>query len=114
MLEPAREAELQLDGDSVHRSARPNAPPERPTPPRPAPPRAEPVLVPYSPVSRAQSERPQRWHIGTKALELLEQAYELDSFPSLFARQRLADEMGVSARQVQVWFQNRRRALPDI
>mmetsp|Transcript_12290 Transcript_12290/g.20708 ORF Transcript_12290/g.20708 Transcript_12290/m.20708 type:complete len:564 (-) Transcript_12290:533-2224(-) len=50
-----------------------------------------------------------RWNITRGALELLEQAFAMDKFPSLFVRQQLANELNVSCRQVQVWFQNRRQ-----
>lgn len=41
-----------------------------------------------------------RWIISSSALFLLEQVYRIDRFPSLEMRQRLADDLGVSARQV--------------
>merc|ERR1712087_414565 len=50
-----------------------------------------------------------RWNITRGALDLLEQAFNLVKFPSLFVRQQLAQELNVSCRQVQVWFQNRRQ-----
>eukprot|EP00322_Chrysochromulina_rotalis_P000270 CAMPEP_0115849252 /NCGR_PEP_ID=MMETSP0287-20121206/11353_1 /TAXON_ID=412157 /ORGANISM="Chrysochromulina rotalis, Strain UIO044" /LENGTH=660 /DNA_ID=CAMNT_0003303213 /DNA_START=76 /DNA_END=2059 /DNA_ORIENTATION=- len=50
-----------------------------------------------------------RWIITSSALYLLEQVYKIENYPSLQMRQRLAMDLGVSARQVQVWFQNRRQ-----
>ena len=41
-----------------------------------------------------------RWIISSSALFLLEQIFKIDRFPSLEMRQRLADDLGVSARQV--------------
>uniref|UniRef100_A0A7S4B669 Homeobox domain-containing protein n=2 Tax=Chrysotila carterae TaxID=13221 RepID=A0A7S4B669_CHRCT len=54
-----------------------------------------------------------RWNIRDSDLQLLETAYMMDNFPSIFVRQQLASELGVSVRQVQVWFQNRRQRSRD-
>ncbi|KAL1503161.1 hypothetical protein AB1Y20_011220 [Prymnesium parvum] len=50
-----------------------------------------------------------RWIITRPALFVLEQVFTIDKFPSHVMRQRLAQELGVTPRQVQVWFQNRRQ-----
>jgi len=50
-----------------------------------------------------------RWIISPPVLYLLEQVFKMEHFPSLHMRQRLAADLNVSARQVQVWFQNRRQ-----
>ncbi|KOO29666.1 paired mesoderm homeobox protein 2a [Chrysochromulina tobinii] len=50
-----------------------------------------------------------RWIISSSALYLLEQVYKIENYPSLHMRQRLATDLEVSQRQIQVWFQNRRQ-----
>jgi len=41
--------------------------------------------------------------------DLLERAFELDSSPCRVAREQLAAQINITPRQVQVWFQNKRR-----
>lgn len=43
-----------------------------------------------------------RWIISSSALYLLEQIFKIENYPSLHMRQRLAADLGVSARQVDV------------
>jgi len=50
-----------------------------------------------------------RWQIGSQALIVLEQVYTVEPFPSLDTRRELSRKLNVSARQVQVWFQNKRQ-----
>jgi len=50
-----------------------------------------------------------RWNISRPVLVVLEQVFALEKFPSQLMRQRLAADLGVTPRQVQVWFQNRRQ-----
>merc|ERR1719454_1788803 len=48
-----------------------------------------------------------RWNISRPVLAVLEQVFTLEKFPSQLMRQRLAADLSVTPRQVQVWFQNR-------
>eukprot|EP00967_Tisochrysis_lutea_P008764 scaffold10484_cov31-Tisochrysis_lutea.AAC.1 len=50
-----------------------------------------------------------RWNIPKSALQTLEQMFERDKFPSVETRKKLAQELNVTPRQVQVWFQNKRQ-----
>eukprot|EP00320_Phaeocystis_rex_P014170 CAMPEP_0119063946 /NCGR_PEP_ID=MMETSP1178-20130426/7151_1 /TAXON_ID=33656 /ORGANISM="unid sp, Strain CCMP2000" /LENGTH=375 /DNA_ID=CAMNT_0007045339 /DNA_START=41 /DNA_END=1164 /DNA_ORIENTATION=- len=50
-----------------------------------------------------------RWNISRPVLVVLEQVFALEKFPSQLMRQRLSADLGVTPRQVQVWFQNRRQ-----
>jgi len=50
-----------------------------------------------------------RWNIPQSALALLERVFLLERFPAQEMRQRLAQDLDVTSRQVQVWFQNRRQ-----
>jgi len=50
-----------------------------------------------------------RWTISSAAKDRLEDAYMVEPFPPRQLRADLGTELGVCARQVQVWFQNRRR-----
>ena len=50
-----------------------------------------------------------RWNIPQNALEMLERVFTEDKFPSVDLRKQLADNLKVTPRQVQVWFQNKRQ-----
>ena len=50
-----------------------------------------------------------RWHIDAATLAVLEKVFMLDQFPNVETRKQLGAELGVSTRQIQVWFQNRRQ-----
>lgn len=54
-------------------------------------------------------KQPQRWRIANNSLHVLEQIYQMDRFPPQNTRNELANTLNVSARQIQVWFQNRRQ-----
>lgn len=56
-----------------------------------------------------QQNKSPRWIITRPALFVLEQVFTIDKFPSHVMRQRLAQDLGVTPRQIQVWFQNRRQ-----
>jgi len=51
----------------------------------------------------------QRWRITPEALEVLQQVFELQPCPSAGTRDMLAERIGCTPRQVQVWFQNKRQ-----
>ncbi|GFZ49737.1 hypothetical protein JCM24511_07140 [Saitozyma sp. JCM 24511] len=44
-------------------------------------------------------------------LAVLNAAFEQSAYPSTAERQRLARRLGMTSRSVQIWFQNRRRAI---
>ncbi len=50
-----------------------------------------------------------RWALETDDVLLLERVFELERCPGRDLRQQLAAHLNVSARQVQVWFQNKRQ-----
>ena len=50
-----------------------------------------------------------RWKIPATALQMLEQVFTVDKFPSVETRKQLALNLKVTPRQVQVWFQNKRQ-----
>jgi len=50
-----------------------------------------------------------RWRMSPECKLALERAYLVDKCPSLATREALAAEYDVTARQVQVWFQNKRQ-----
>jgi len=50
-----------------------------------------------------------RWKIPPTALQMLEQVFKVDKFPSVETRKNLATNLKVTPRQVQVWFQNKRQ-----
>ena len=51
----------------------------------------------------------QRWVLSDEAKRALEAVYNERRFPTLAMREELAQDLGGSLRQVQVWFQNRRQ-----
>ena len=61
------------------------------------------------PSQRSHVSKAGRWIIDAPTLYLLEQVFKMERFPSQHMRQRLATDLKVSDRQVQVWFQNRRQ-----
>jgi len=50
-----------------------------------------------------------RWHIDPDALAVLEAVFKLEQFPNMETRKQLGQDLQVSSRQIQVWFQNRRQ-----
>ena len=50
-----------------------------------------------------------RWRITEMQAVVLECAYATTKFPSRAACDELASQLGVNARQVRVWFQNKRQ-----
>ena len=50
-----------------------------------------------------------RWTINQSSLQTLEAIFQHEQFPSQQLRTQLGAHLGVSPRQVQVWFQNRRQ-----
>ena len=50
-----------------------------------------------------------RWSPSDDAKALLETIFTADSFPTFSVRSQLAEQLGIDARQVQIWFQNRRQ-----
>lgn len=59
--------------------------------------------------SRRAAIKVPRWNITREVLEVLEEIFQFDKFPSAEMRRRLATDFGVSPRQIQFWFQNRRQ-----
>lgn len=52
--------------------------------------------------------RAQPWRISRPVKKLLEEVYDFERHPSSELRRRLAVDCGVTPRQIQLWFQNRR------
>lgn len=50
-----------------------------------------------------------RWKINEDARKVLEEQYLRKRFPSPTSKKRLAEELDVAPRRIQVWFQNRRQ-----
>ena len=49
-----------------------------------------------------------RWNVTAAPLAILEDVYVKEAYPSVEVRGSLANHLGITTRQVQVWFQNRR------
>ena len=58
---------------------------------------------------RKRKGKSTRWNIPTNALSTLEQVFGKDKFPSVETRKKIAADLKVTPRQVQVWFQNKRQ-----
>eukprot|EP00965_Chrysotila_dentata_P257249 6212827-Pleurochrysis_carterae.AAC.1 len=52
---------------------------------------------------------PVRWNINEEVKATLQEVYNVTPYPSSEARRQLADQFGVSSKQVQVWFRNQRQ-----
>lgn len=50
-----------------------------------------------------------RWNPSHADLATLNTAFDIEPFPNTILRQSLANNLGISMRQVQVWFQNKRQ-----
>eukprot|EP00965_Chrysotila_dentata_P219953 6191461-Pleurochrysis_carterae.AAC.1 len=55
---------------------------------------------------QARSDFPHRWTITNEAKAALLHIYNKTQYPSTDFRRLLADQLGVSIKQVQVWFRN--------
>ena len=66
---------------------------------------------PPSPTKDGGSKDPTcaRWKISSESKGLLEQEFNRKRFPSPRSKKRLAEELDVEPRRIQVWFQNRRQ-----
>lgn len=61
------------------------------------------------PADDGDGARVARWNIAPDALEVLEEVFLVQQFPPIAMRERLAQTLNVTARQIQIWFQNRRQ-----
>jgi len=50
-----------------------------------------------------------RWNPSPTATVLLETIFAADSFPSVSVRNQIAVQLDIPARQIQIWYQNRRQ-----
>jgi len=55
------------------------------------------------------NKSPRRTKFTAKALEMLEGVYARDDTPSTATREALASTLGVTPRNIQIWFQNKRQ-----
>ncbi|KAL0077244.1 Homeodomain-like DNA binding domain-containing transcription factor, partial [Phycomyces blakesleeanus] len=55
--------------------------------------------------------KPKRRRANAKQLEVLNRVFERTSFPTTQVRNELGQQLGMSPRTVQIWFQNRRQAI---
>ena len=59
--------------------------------------------------SKKRKGKSTRWNIPAQALQILEQVFQKDKFPTVETRKKLSSDLNVTPRQVQVWFQNKRQ-----
>ena len=57
----------------------------------------------------AQAQSAKRMQLSRDQKALLETVYAMEKLPDAALRERLGNHLGLTARQVQVWFQNRRQ-----
>ncbi|KAL3921323.1 MAG: hypothetical protein SGPRY_004944, partial [Prymnesium sp.] len=65
--------------------------------------------LPRSGSSKKRKGKSTRWNIPAHALQILEQVFQKDKFPTVETRKNLSTDLKVTPRQVQVWFQNKRQ-----
>lgn len=63
------------------------------------------VLKSYN---RPATPKRKRTKLSENQLSILEEAYTMNHHPSLEMRQSMASKIGIPAKNVQIWFQNRR------
>jgi len=59
-------------------------------------------------VSADDHNKKKRQRTSPEQLAILEQIFQTDKMPSQQTRVQLADQLGMSSRRVQIWFQNKR------
>ena len=88
---------------------------KRPPPPPPPPDRTAALLAQAEPSARANGTSGgasgDRWQPTLQDVALLEQVFEIEPLPGRATREQLATHFGVTPRQVQVWFQNKRQRV---
>ncbi|KAJ3391528.1 hypothetical protein HDU80_011018 [Chytriomyces hyalinus] len=57
------------------------------------------------------SDKPARFKPTDEELEVLSKIFQKNPFPSVAMRTKLAERMGLTIKQVQFWFQNRRQTM---
>jgi hypothetical protein len=60
------------------------------------------------PDDQDQNNKKKRQRTSPDQLAILEQIFQTDKMPSQQTRVQLADQLGMSSRRVQIWFQNKR------
>ncbi|KAI9013994.1 hypothetical protein CLU79DRAFT_768000 [Phycomyces nitens] len=66
---------------------------------------------PSNPDTGDECLKPKRRRANAKQLEVLNRVFERTSFPTTQVRNELGQQLGMSPRTVQIWFQNRRQAI---
>ncbi|KAI0823672.1 hypothetical protein BC628DRAFT_496384 [Trametes gibbosa] len=66
---------------------------------------------PYAPEPQAEPVKKKRKRADAEQLKVLNETYNRTAFPSTEERIELAKKLGMSARSVQIWFQNKRQAM---
>ncbi|KXN66074.1 homeobox-domain-containing protein [Conidiobolus coronatus NRRL 28638] len=63
--------------------------------------------------SRSQSKSflPRRKRVTTKQLQVLNEQFKKNPFPSIEQRSKLSDILDISAKSIQIWFQNKRQTI---
>ncbi|KAI0374008.1 homeobox-domain-containing protein [Pilatotrama ljubarskyi] len=76
-------------------------------------PRVPSVVQPasYAPEPQAEPVKKKRKRADAEQLKVLNETYNRTAFPSTEERIELAKKLGMSARSVQIWFQNKRQAM---
>ncbi|KAL1942877.1 hypothetical protein VTO73DRAFT_5117 [Trametes versicolor] len=76
-------------------------------------PRVPSVVQPtsYAPEPQAEPVKKKRKRADAEQLRVLNETYNRTAFPSTEERIELAKKLGMSARSVQIWFQNKRQAM---
>ncbi|EPQ57549.1 homeobox-domain-containing protein [Gloeophyllum trabeum ATCC 11539] len=81
-----------------------------PAPARPIPPPGPAYVEPETPVNESTIKK-KRKRADAAQLKVLNDVYQRTAFPSTEERQELAKKLDMSARSVQIWFQNKRQAM---
>ncbi|KAJ8487428.1 hypothetical protein ONZ51_g4176 [Trametes cubensis] len=76
-------------------------------------PRVPSVVPPstYNPEPQPEPVKKKRKRADAEQLKVLNETYNRTAFPSTEERIELAKKLGMSARSVQIWFQNKRQAM---
>jgi hypothetical protein len=63
--------------------------------------------------SRMQTKTylPRRKRVNTMQLRILNEQFSKNPFPSIEQRSKLSEVLGISAKSIQIWFQNKRQTI---
>jgi hypothetical protein len=60
---------------------------------------------------QSKSFLPRRKRVNTMQLQILNEQFKKNPFPSIEQRSKLSEMLNISAKSIQIWFQNKRQTI---